>query len=311
MNKLNAIFLVVTIFSVVFAMVLTMIYRRKTKHILEHMDSMLTAAIDGNFTETVFDESLLSAVETKLAHYLSASATSSKNLVEEKEKIKELIADISHQTKTPIANILLYAQLLREQPLPTESIPCVSALNTQAEKLSFLIGSLVKTSRLETGIFELHPKQLPVQPMLETVLEQIEPKASEKLITIDCVPTDINACFDHKWTAEAVYNIIDNAVKYTPTGGSIKIKTIAYQLFCRIDITDTGIGIAEEEQAKIFLRFYRSTAVSDSEGVGIGLYLSRQIISSEGGYIKVESEVETGTMFSVFLPMENEIFQNC
>lgn len=304
MNRLDYILLVAAVFSAACSIVVIILNHRKTKRTLTRLDDMLTAAINGSLQEKVFDESLLSSVETKLAHYLSASVVSAKNLAEEKDKIKELISDISHQTKTPIANILLYAQLLSEQNLPQESLPCVTALNTQAEKLSFLIGSLVKTSRLETGIFELHPKLLTIQPMLDAVLEQITHKANSKQIAIDCTSTDIVACFDCKWTTEAVYNILDNAVKYTPGGGTITIKTVAYQLFCRIDITDTGIGITEEEQSKVFGRFYRSAAVSDTEGVGIGLYLSRQIISGEGGYIKIKSSLGMGTTFSVFLPSE-------
>lgn len=304
MSKLDFILILITIFSAICAVIVIALYHIKIKHILERMNFMLTTAIDGSFCETVFDESLLSAVETKLAHYLSASEVSSKNLAKEKDKINELIADISHQTKTPIANILLYAQLLSEQNLPQESFTCVTALNTQAEKLNFLIGSLVKTSRLDANVFTLHSKRSQVQSMLDVVLEQISPKAINKQIKMKCIPTTITACFDSKWTTEAVYNIVDNAVKYSPNGGFIKIEAIAYNLFCRIDITDTGIGIAEQEQAKVFGRFYRSATVSDVEGVGLGLYLSRQIISSEGGYIKIKSTVGTGTTFSVFLPIE-------
>lgn len=310
MTRLDIILLAAAVLSVALSIVIVIMDRRETKRILEHMDAMLTAAMDGSFSETTFDESLLSAVETKLAHYLSASTVSAKNLKQEKEKVKELIADISHQTKTPISNILLYAELLSEQSLSVESQPCVAALNAQAEKLSFLIGSLVKTSRLEAGVFQLHPKLVEIQPMLATILEQITPKAIKKQISIECVGTDRCACFDSKWTGEAIYNIIDNAVKYTPCGGSIKIETTAYQLFCRIDITDTGLGIAEDEQAKIFGRFYRSSAVSETEGVGIGLYLARQIVSGQGGYIKVMSTPGQGACFSVFLPLSNEIFQN-
>lgn len=94
-----------------------------------------------------------------MAHYLSASAVSAKHLAEEKEKIKTLIGDISHQTKTPIANLLLYAQLLEEQDLPPESRDCAAALERQAEKLRFLIDALVKTSRLETGVLAMTAKR--------------------------------------------------------------------------------------------------------------------------------------------------------
>lgn len=304
MTPLEMILSATALLAAALSIVIVFAYHRKTKHLLEHMNAMLTAAMNGSFSEKTFDESLLSAVETKLAHYLSASTVSAQNLQEEKEKIKALIADISHQTKTPIANILLYAQLLSEQTLPEESQPCVAALNTQAEKLSFLIGALVKTSRLETGVIQLQPKPSNVQPMLNTVLAQIAPKAAKKEITINCAETDAAACVDVKWTGEAIYNILDNAVKYTPRGGTIQVSTTVYHLFCRIDLADTGIGIAEDEQAKIFGRFYRSPDVSEAEGVGIGLYLARQIVSGQGGYIKVSSKPNEGACFSVFLPLQ-------
>ena len=305
MNTLNICFLVIAVITIFSAIAIIVWNRYKLKRTLLNMDKMLDAAIQGNFTESVFDESLLSAVETKLAHYLSASEVSTKNLSEEKDKIKELIADISHQTKTPLANILLYAQLLTEHNLPPESNACVTAMNGQAQKLNFLIGSLIKTSRLETGIITLHPTQNPIQPMLDDIVKQITPKVSDKKIELTMSPTNETAYFDTKWTTEAIYNIIDNAVKYTPIGGVISILVTQYEFFCRIDLKDNGIGISEEEHSKIFQRFYRSPSVSNVEGVGIGLYLARQIISSEGGYMKVASTPTKGSTFSVYLPRES------
>ena len=118
---------------------------------------------------------------------------------------------------------------------------------------------------------------------------------------------DISACFDLKWTIEAISNIVDNAVKYTSEQGKIVVSVKEYEMFVRIDIEDNGIGISEEETAKIFLRFYRSQRVSDEKGVGIGLYLTREIISRQGGYIKVSSELEKGSCFSVFLPKQGNL----
>ena len=304
MNTLDYILIAVAAAAVLGALCAIVFSRRQQRRTLTGINKMLDAAINGSFAEEHFDESLLSASETKLSQYLSASEVSAKNLSAEKEKIKELIGDISHQTKTPISNLLLYTQLLAEQKLPRESADCVKALSSQAEKLSFLIGSLVKTSRLEAGVFTLHPKQAELFPVLESVAEQISPKAAEKGVSLSLQPTEALACFDGKWTAEALYNLADNAVKYTPVGGSVTISATAYELFVRVDIADTGIGIAEEEQAKIFGRFYRSDAVAESEGVGIGLYLARQIAAGQGGYIKVKSALGQGSVFSVFLPKE-------
>ena len=169
------------------------------------------------------------------------------------------------------------------------------------EKLRFLIDSLVKLSRLENGIISLSPQQAALQPLLESVVEQYAAKASEKGLSLRLQDTDAFAVFDFKWTAEALANIVDNAIKYTEHG-TITISAVSYEMFARVDISDTGSGIPETEQAKIFARFYRSKAVQEQEGVGIGLYLARQIISGEGGYIKVASVPGKGSTFSIFLP---------
>ena len=274
----------------------------RTRRMLDTLDQMLDDAIRGDFQESLYDESRLSALETRMAHYLASNAVSARNLAEEKDAIKTLIGDISHQTKTPIANLLLYAQLLEEQDLPPESRAYVSALEGQAEKLRFLIDALVKTSRLETGVLAMTPKRHGLQQLLEDAAAQAAPRAETRGIALTVEPTDLSARFDPKWTTEALYNLVDNAVKYTPTGGSVTLRAVGYELFCRIDVTDTGPGIPEAEQAKIYQRFYRSPAVSGEEGVGIGLYLARQIAAGQGGYLKVTSRPGEGSTFSLFLP---------
>lgn len=274
---------------------------RKSRKTMNTLNAMLTAAMEGNFKETTFDESMLSALETQFAHYLSASVISTHNIAEEKDRIKELISDISHQTKTPIANLLLYTELLQEEPLSPEAKDYAVTLHTQSEKLRFLIDTLVKLSRLENGIITLHPEKTALTPVLQQVQQQFEPKASEKSLTLTVKPTDTTACFDPKWTAEALCNLVDNAIKYTEKGG-VTISVMPYELFVRVDVSDTGIGIPEEEQARIFSRFYRQDTNVQQEGVGIGLYLARDILHREGGYIKVSSNVGNGSVFSMFLP---------
>lgn len=293
---------VVAVFMAVIALAAAVWNRRRAKRILKNLDRMLDTAMAGTFAEQDFDESLLSAVESKFAHYLAANAVSAQKLQEEKEKIKTLIADISHQTKTPVANILLYTQLLSEQELSPKGRDCAAALEGQVEKLCALVEALVKTSRLEAGILALHPKAGPLAPMLEDAAAQFAPKAAEKGITLTLVPTDASAVFDPKWTGEAVCNLLDNAVKYTPAGGMVAVEVVPYQMFCRINVTDNGPGIPESERAKVFQRFYRSPAAYEMEGVGIGLYLARQIAEGQGGYIKVSSQPGRGSCFSIYLP---------
>lgn len=298
----DSIFLFLAWIFLLFGIGFICLERYRIRRMIQRINQMLEAAIAGEFSEELFDESLLSSLESKLAGYLSAASLSSRNLKEEKEKIKRLIADISHQTKTPVANILLYTQLLGEQELSEENQQCVKALYEQAEKLKFLIASLVKLSRLETGVLVLYPVYHTLNEMLEEIYVQFAPKAEERGIQLFVEETEEYAIFDKKWTVEALGNLVDNAIKYTPTGGTVRVSVEAYELFCRIIVTDTGIGIREEEYAKIFGRFYRSSEVCETEGVGIGLYLTRQILLEEGGYIKLSSNVGKGTQFSMYLP---------
>lgn len=273
--------------------------RRQSRKILENLGKMLEAAMEGNFTEASFDESLLSALESSFAHYLAASTVSARKVDAEKEKLKALIGDISHQTKTPIANILLYTQLLKEQPGNTD---CLEALEGQTKKLQSLIDALVKTSRLETGVIALHPEPGELWSVMTSAVSQLRPKAEEKGIRITLEHGEANAVFDPKWTEEALYNLLDNAVKYTPSGGRVSVTAAVYPMFSAVLVQDTGPGIAEEEQPKIFQRFYRGTAYREQEGVGIGLYLVRQIAEGQGGFVKVRSQPGQGSTFSLYLP---------
>ena len=275
-----------------------------TRLLLARLDRMLADAVDGSFRESRFDESRLSALEGRLARFLNGSAASARELEGKRAAIQTLISDISHQTKTPIANILLYASLLAESELTPEQQAQAEALKTQAEKLSFLVNALVKSSRLDNGILTLSPAPHPIQPLLDGAAAQGLAAAGQRGISLTVLPWEGAARFDSKWTAEALYNVLDNALKYTPPGGTVTLSVTAYHMFCCIQVSDTGPGIPEEEQAQIFSRFYRGAAVREQEGLGLGLYLTRRILTSEGGYIRVSSQPGKGSTFSLYLPLE-------
>ena len=291
--------------AVLLALAVVAADRWRTARTMKRLDDMLTAAINGSFSEKNFDESRLSALESRLWRYLTASALSERNVREQKDQISALISDISHQTKTPVANLQLYAQLLSEQPLTPQGKDCAAAISAQAEKLQNLIEALVKTSRLETGILALHPQPGEISPAVERAVTQYAARAGEKGITLTVGQKEGSAVFDPKWTEEAVCNLLDNAVKYSSSGGAVTVEVKNYELFSAIRVTDTGPGIPEEEQAKIFGRFYRAPGVWQTEGVGIGLYLTRQIAEKQGGYVKVESTPGRGSTFSLCIPRES------
>ena len=302
--------LIIVVAALIFAgAVAFVIYNRlKLKRTFDSLEKMLNQAIEGNFTVNSFDESRFSRLEATLEEYLSSSSISAQNVKNEKDKLKELISDISHQTKTPIANLVLYGELLEGTELTEEQKSNVKAIQTQTEKLRFLIDSLVKLSRLESGIIQLEKKKTEVFPILQNVVEQVRERAAAKGLQLSLTQTSATATIDSKWTQEAIFNIADNAVKYTDKG-SITINTTEFDMFVRVDISDTGKGIPEEDLPKIFGRFYRGTSTKSEEGVGIGLHLAREIISGQGGYIKVKSNpvqnastTELVTTFSLFLP---------
>ena len=275
--------------------------RRRT---LRRLGDMLDRAIATGFAEERFAETELSALEGKLARFLRGSAHAQKTLEGEQAAVKALVADISHQTRTPISNLLLYASLLLESDLPPQQREQARAVMAQGEKLSFLIKALVKASRLETGIVVPVPSLHSVGVLLEDVAQQEEQAAQEKGIALRVLPFDGAAAFDPRWTSEALGNVVSNAVKYTPAGGTVTLCAQMLDGFCRVDVADSGPGIPEAEQGEIFNRFYRGAGTRTAEGLGLGLYLARQILTLQGGYIKVSSTPGNGSTFSLYLPRE-------
>lgn len=300
---MNNIIITAAVALIIVSVITIVVDRKKMNRTLNNIEKMLDEAIKGEFSTEHFDESRMSRLESKLHRFLDSSSISAQNVKSERDNIKELISDISHQTKTPIANLILYSELLGDAEIPEEQKGNAAAIHEQAEKLRFLIDNLVKMSRLENGILSLSPEKSDISSVLNDICSQYRDKAETKGLELSLSAKETSAIIDRKWTAEAIGNIVDNAIKYT-SEGSVTLKLSDYEMFARVDISDTGMGIPEEEQAKIFTRFYRSNNVRDKEGVGIGLYLARQIIAGEGGYIKVLSKVGEGTTFSVFLPKD-------
>ena len=274
----------------------------RTRRLLGRLDHMLESAMDGHFSESEYTEDMLSRLEARMYQYLSMDRQDRKETAKERDAVKSLVSDISHQTKTPVANILLYSQLLQEnESLDERARQIAGQIEMQTEKLNFLIQSLIRTSRLENGIVAVVPKEDRIRELIHDLPHPASAQAKGVEYHIVEEMPDICACFDRKWTVEALSNLVDNAVKYTPLGGKVTVSVQEYEMFVRIDVADTGIGISEEETAKIFARFYRSPHVQEERGVGLGLYLAREILHREGGYIKVASVPGEGSVFSVFL----------
>lgn len=267
----------------------------------ETLDALLSGRQPENYQP--YEDSLTAKVQGKLMQYFDIMSEGKRQSQQDKQVIQSLVSDISHQVKTPIANIKMFTNILQQHQLPPEKqAEFLRTMEGQIDKLDFLMQSLIKMSRLETGTFVLYPQEGRLADTIALAMSAVWAKAEAKEISLsaDC---DSSICVQHdpKWTAEALGNILDNAIKYTPPGGSVTVSVRPWQFYTRVDIADTGIGIAEEHYNDIFQRFYRDPQVASQEGVGLGLYLANGIITRQKGYISVKSKVGKGTTFSVYL----------
>lgn len=272
----------------------------------EKVEDSLDAIVTGKEwnLEEELEDSLWGRTGTQLAKTEQIFRKKEEDSLREKERIKGLISDISHQTRTPIANLNLYVELLEDEKLSKNGQEFLEKIKDQIEKIDFLMQSMVKMSRLEAGILQIHKEDKNLYETIRHAVADVVPQATLKGIDlfVNC-DGDMIIHHDSKWTEEAIYNILDNALKYTEPGGKIYVQTERQELFFKISISDTGKGIAPERQAEIFARFYREPEVHDKPGVGIGLYLARTIIELQKGYIEVQSEIGKGACFCLYFPV--------
>ena len=276
---------------------------RNKKKEMEVLLQRLDDALEGGEGAYAYDESMDSAIADRLNKLLRSSSMGKERAYQDRDRIKSLISDISHQIRTPLSNIMLYTGLLQEKKLDGQSRMLADQIQGQAEKLDFFMKELVRSSYMETDMIVVSPRTAPVGELVDRACQAVEVEALKKGILIRRPETDRIICkFDMKWTLEAVRNILENALKYSPEGSEVQIEIAPNEAFTCISIQDEGIGIREEEQGLVFERFYRSRDVKKEPGMGIGLYLAREIISRQGGYIEARSEYAKGTCFCIYLP---------
>lgn len=279
--------------------------RRQICNFAEELCRTLDELMAGREPENYYpyEDTLTARVQGKLLQYYDLMNEGWRRSLQDKQTIQELVSDISHQVKTPVANLSMFIGILREHRLSEEKrSDFLETMAGQIGKLDFLMQSLIKMSRLETGTFVLHAKEANLYDTIAQALNSVLAKAESKNIrfTVECEES-VKVRHDPKWTAEALGNLLDNGVKYTPDGGNIHIRVRPWQFYTRVDITDTGIGIPEEHYNDVFKRFYRGEEAAGQEGVGLGLYLAQGIITRQKGYISVKSEIGKGSTFSVYL----------
>ena len=308
--------------------------RKKMHNLYEALLNRLDRAIGGGWQEEKYDESLDNAIAERLNRLLEISALHSEQAETERDAIQSVVSNITHQIRTPVTNLMLYTGLLQEMAetengsgyagsgeseLREKMRPLLQKIQKQTDKLDFFVKELVKSTYTEREIISLHPEMTDAGEILAQACQMVELAAMKKGITICCetVPVmsdrQVNGeeksdgdsavlCYaDKKWTVEALANVLENAVKYSPEESEIAVSIRAGEAFVCIAVRDNGIGIREEEQGRIFERFYRAEEVSGEPGFGIGLYLVREVLSRQGGYARVQSVPGEGTTMYLYL----------
>ena len=278
--------------------------RAQVRQFTAQMEESLDQILEGkSLPEAVMEDTLFARLQEKLMRTGHIFELKKKENLEEKLQLQSLISDISHQSRIPLASQNVYLELLREEKCPEERRELLESLQHQTSRLQFLMESMIKLSRMETGIIQISKEEADVTETIRQALTASVAPATRKQISLYMKQNQpVMVSHDSRWTAEAVGNLLENAIKYTPADGSIFIGVQQQELFTVIAVSDTGKGIKKERQAEIFQRFYREPEVHDTEGIGIGLYLTRKIMERQDGYVDVVSEPEKGSTFRLYLP---------
>lgn len=278
--------------------------KRKTyRRIDELLDRVLNQEI---ILDSDVKEGEYSALVSKIKQIQEVLENHARSAETEKEQVKSLVSNMSHQLKTPLANLSLYAEILGKSELSKErKNEFFSKMQRQSEKLNWMVESLSKMVKLEQNLDDFEIKNTKIRQTILDAVDTVYEKLEQKDIQLDMESFEDRFLYhNRKWTVEVFVNLLENAIKYTEKGGFISIRVKSYELYTEIQVSDNGRGIRQEELTDIFKRFYRSPEVENMEGSGIGLYLCNLILEKEKGYITAISEYGKGSCFSVFL-------QNC
>lgn len=271
------------------------LYQRATNTIQRYIDGDFTCHLPQNCEGSVYQ--LFSSMD-QLATMLQARGESQHK---EKEFLKGTISDISHQLKTPLAALTMYQEIIASEPDHSDTVKEFSAkMGVSLKRIKELIESMLKITRLDAGSIVFEKRNYTVYEVVRRSINELELRAKQegKEILFEGDKDQMLSC-DLEWTAEAIGNIVKNALDHTESGGVIRVSWAPSPAMVRIQIQDNGDGIPQEDLHHIFKRFYRSKKSLDTQGVGLGLPLAKAIIEGQKGVISVKSESGEGTVFTI------------
>ena len=306
-EKEKVVLLIIIILSIVIGAAYTYVLKVSVRKVFDQVNNIIDKAFNSEEADGLDEETIIALTAVKVMKYVQSREEKLEDAVRSKEKYEKLISDISHQTKTPVSNILIYGELLLENlsKAGNENIQYASNIVSQTENLKWLIQSLINMSRLENGMITYKIEKNGIKELLSSVLTGTYSDAEKKKIKLNISEfTNDNAKFDLKWTSEALQNILGNSIKYSDKRSEINIYVDYFQYYVRITIKDYGIGIPAEEIPSVYSRFYRGENAKKREGVGIGLYLAKEILTAQGGFIVISKSETVGAKVMAYIPID-------
>lgn len=282
---------------------------RQVSSVLYRFGGMIESLADGRPQEVfpVGGDTILSRLQSQLMRLYDILRSYEEREQQMRRQLDENIGDLVHQLNTPVTNVRLYAGFLgRDDLTAQEKNRFLRYLEEQAQKLSWLGESFSKISRLETGIIRLKPKWQSLEPVILQAVGQVMEKAQTRGMDI-VLKGDVQSIVlaDAKWTEEAVFNVLDNAVKYGDAGSTIEIEVTRLTHYASVAVRNSGVCIRQEEYHKLFWRFFRGKEAGDKEGSGLGLYIVRKILEEEKGYVTAGRTSDGRTEFTIYLTYKN------
>src|SRR5690625_409992 len=278
---------------------------------ISKLSSYLRDISSGNFSLDVRDnyEGELSILKSEIYKVTSILSEHATHLEQNKHYLTNAISDISHQLKTPLTSMTVMADLLDDPKLPKEKrLEFTHHIHQQLDRLDWLVSSLLKLSKLDSGTVDFKTDEINVKHLLEQSIETMMIPIDIKNQRVEIVGDDqLTIVGDFEWTKEAIINILKNCIEHTPESGQIFLRVSENPLFTEITIADNGPGIAKEDLPYIFQRFYKGKQASE-QSVGIGLALAQRIITDQNGDIDVTSEVGQGTQFRIKFYQQKNTF---
>ena len=308
--------LIVSLGALLMAIVVATLLARRFTLPLRRLTEAAGALADGDLARRVpVDGARTGAAEiTELSRQFNAMAEQVEETMEvtrrDRDTSREFLADVSHELRTPLAALRTFNELLREKAgddvaARTEFLESSAQ---QIERLDWLAQNLLELSKLDSGLIRLDLRPDDLRATVLSAVEQAQVSAQRRgiILTEDLPKAPLVTRHDPQRLGQVLVNLIGNALKFTPRGGSVRVTMTPYQNGARIAVVDTGIGIDAKEMPRIFERFYRGSRASEarSSGSGLGLAIVRSIVEMHRGRILVESRVGTGSTFSVILPAD-------